>query len=73
MLMQPCCYGKIFWNILDVLYMFPSRIIDSFTQHRYVGFICMLLLVADKMSVEIAYFQRNFTSKMDKMLLVQNR
>lgn len=48
--------------------MFPSRIIDSLTEHRFVGFI-FYPLITGKMSVEIAYFPRKLTFWIDKMLL----
>lgn len=51
-----------------MLCTFPSRMIDSLTQHRCVGFI-LCALVTDKMPVGIAYFPRSLTFEMDMMLL----
>lgn len=68
--MQPCycAVGKVILVYFTCGLMFPSRISDSLTQHRCVGFI-LYPLVTDKMSVEISYFPRKLTFEMDKMLL----
>lgn len=58
MLMQPCCYTvwKVFWNILDLLHVFPSRIIDSLAQHGSVVFSLNPLVTGETLSGDSMFF-----------------